>query len=42
MPYINTEWRNQNARIKWIISGLNWDNLSEFDKKFVKEDTLTD
>ena len=42
MPFINANWLVQNERVKWIISGLNWDNLSEFDKKFAKKDTLTD
>lgn len=32
----------QNERVRWIVGGLNWDDISEFDKRFIKQDTLTD
>jgi hypothetical protein len=39
---ITEEWKRQNARVKWIVGGLNWDDLSDLDKRFTKPDTLTD
>ena len=38
----STEQKLQKVRVKWIIQGLDWGEFSEFDKRFVKQDTLTD
>lgn len=36
-----TEWsdylKKQNERIKWIISGLDWDDLNDWEKARVEE-----
>ncbi len=30
------EIKDQNRRIKWIISGLSWDEITEWEKMFVE------
>lgn len=33
---ITPEWKIQKERIKWIISGLDWDDLTEWERKFTE------
>ncbi len=36
MSFINTEWRDQNSRVKWIISGIDYSKLTGWESGFVE------
>ena len=36
MSFINTEWREQNSRVKWILSGIDHGQLTGWEAGFVE------
>ncbi len=36
MSFINTEWRDQNSRVKWIVSGIDYNKLTGWEAGFVE------
>ncbi len=38
---ITQEYKKQHERVKWIIQGLDWSDINEFDMLFTRSDTVT-
>ncbi len=36
MSFINTEWRDQNSMVKWIVSGIDYSKLTEWESSFIE------